>query len=213
MCQQKETQMPRTDAGWNLWKNQSHFKRINWKKQDVFLFYTWVAWCRWQETRPACSGFTHRLRCNRFEGCSDHWGACPSCPLVRHTLHLTLWHWCSSAMSSATWNGSRTQRHCLVGPCRRDVLYVIAPKQSRQSRSHLKAERADISEHHVPTRTTFEGQDTIFATHVTEWQTYSSISESKSMKRSLGKNLTLLFAKDLETAMNEWRKEQLLWIS
>lgn len=39
----------------------------------------------------------------------------------------------------------------------------------------------------------------------TNWQTYSSIRESKSMKRSLGKALMLLFAKDLETTtMNQY---------
>ena len=38
-----------------------------------------------------------------------------------------------------------------------------------------------------------------FTHFLTEGQTYSSISESKSLKRSLGNALMLLFAKDLET--------------
>lgn len=47
-------------------------------------------------------------------------------------------------------------------------------------------------------------------TLLTEWQTYSSISESRSMKRSLGKALMLLFAKDLHTTALDQYNQQML---
>lgn len=172
------------------------------------------------ETRPAGSGVSHPLRRIRCADWSYHWGACPSCPLGRHTRHLTLWRWCSSATSSATWHGSHTQRHCLAGPCRRGVQYVIAEKQIRQASGHFRRKQKGrgryflMCQHYVMLFGTDHEDRTLHYFPNTDWQTYSSINESKSMKRSLGKALMLLFAKDLETtAVNQYIKWHLLRIS
>lgn len=95
------------------------------------------------QAKPASLAFSHPLRCIRSASWLCHWVACPSCPLVRHTRHPTLWHWCSSATSSATWHGSHTQRSCLAGPCKREGLSVFSEEQSRLTRRHLQRKERD----------------------------------------------------------------------
>lgn len=103
-------------------------------------------------TRPVGSSVSHPLRCTHCAGWSYHWGACPSCPLAQHTWHLTLWRWCSSATSSATWHGSHTQRHCLAGPCTRAELYVIVENQSTQGRNEeeQKEDKENVNMDTIP---------------------------------------------------------------
>lgn len=109
MCQQTTILRQQTDEGWNLWKGtlgnvfftnqQSHIKWMPSTLLRMTLLSPLILISAGHERRAAGSGVSHLWRHTHSAGWSYHWGACPSCPLVQHTQHLTLWHWCSLTTS------------------------------------------------------------------------------------------------------------------